>query len=131
MENTGAKQQLTNTKYGYVREVPMAFDAAVERSREALKSEGFGVLSEIRMDEKFKEKIFGLFQRLNPTQYQGTGIGLAICKKIVANHNGVIFAGYVGSLMLAGHAAMPHKTIDPIIVVSRMRSTENPSTPRK
>ena len=34
MENTGAKQQLTNTKYGYVREVPMAFDAAVERSRE-------------------------------------------------------------------------------------------------
>lgn len=57
MENTGAKQQLTNTKYGYVREVPMAFDAAVERSREALKSEGFGVLSEIRMDEKFKEKL--------------------------------------------------------------------------
>ena len=57
MENTGAKQKLTNTKYGYVREVPMTFDAAVERSREVLKNEGFGVLSEIRMDEKFKEKL--------------------------------------------------------------------------
>lgn len=44
----------------------------------------------IGFDEQFKEKIFGLFQRLNPTQYQGTGIGLAICKKIIDNHHGYI-----------------------------------------
>lgn len=35
----------------------MNFDDAVQRMREALATEEFGVLSEIRMDEKFKEKL--------------------------------------------------------------------------
>ncbi|MCC6825814.1 MAG: DUF302 domain-containing protein [Acidobacteria bacterium] len=39
------------------REIACGFDEAVERTREALKTEGFGVLSEIRMDEKLKEKL--------------------------------------------------------------------------
>ncbi|MBE7517302.1 MAG: DUF302 domain-containing protein [Chloracidobacterium sp.] len=39
------------------REIACGFDEAVERTREALKGEGFGVLSEIRMDEKLKEKL--------------------------------------------------------------------------
>jgi signal transduction histidine kinase len=47
----------------------------------------------IGFDSKYSEKIFELFQRLETRDLQtGTGIGLAIVKKIVENHEGQIFA---------------------------------------
>jgi len=72
-----------------------------ERCRILIEDNGIG------FDEKHRERIFGVFQRLHPRDvYEGTGIGLAVCRRIVERHGGTI----------AAHSKPGHGTIFEVVL---------------
>lgn len=70
----------------------------------AVKDNGIG------FDQKYANKIFDIFQRLNDFYtYGGTGIGLSLCKKIMMNHHGIIFAESVENEGATFYIIIPQK----------------------
>jgi uncharacterized protein (DUF302 family) len=57
MKKSRSEHRPTEIRYGYGRTLDLPYPRAVERAREALKAEGFGVLCEIDIKEKLKEKL--------------------------------------------------------------------------
>lgn len=69
-----------------VPKIEIGYEEKKEAWQFYIKDNGIGI------DQKFFDKVFIIFQRLhNKNEFSGTGIGLAICKKIVERHGGSIW----------------------------------------
>lgn len=83
-------QNLINNAIKFHRELPpeVTISAKENSSHWEFKISDNG----IGIDLKYKDRIFVIFQRLNSREiYEGTGIGLTICKKIIEQHGGKIW----------------------------------------
>jgi PAS domain S-box-containing protein len=64
----------------------------------------------IGFENEYAGKIFAIFQRLHGrSEYEGSGIGLAICKKIVEHHGGIIYANGVPDVGAHFTIILPHR----------------------
>ena len=82
-------QNLIGNAIKYRREDPPAIDIRAERRASdwlfSISDNGIGIKPE------YTQQIFGIFRRLHGNTYSGTGIGLAICQRIVENYGGRIW----------------------------------------
>lgn len=95
------------TEYGITAEVDYSYSEAIEKTKEVLKDHGFGVLSEIEVSEKLKEKLgvefddYMILGACNPEKaYQGLQeeyeLGLLLpCNVIVYRKDGRTFVSAV------------------------------------
>lgn len=125
-----------NLGYGYARTLNLPFNEAVQKARDSLKAEGFGVLCEIDIKEKLKEKLgvdFGNYLILgacNPPLAYGAlqheiNIGLLLpCNVVAYEMNGAVVVAavdaakmlsVVGNADLAGTANQVNQKLQRVI----------------
>jgi uncharacterized protein (DUF302 family) len=131
-------------EYGYVQNVSLPFDRAVDRMEGALKAEGFGVLCQIDIQGKLKEKLGIEFPRYvilgacnPPLAYQALqkeiNLGLLLpCNAVVYEHDGEVNVGAVDAakmLSVVGNPEMEqmarqvneklHRAVDSVVQAGR------------
>jgi PAS domain S-box-containing protein len=70
------------------RDVPRIHVSAQQKDRAwvfSFRDNGIGI------DKEYQDRLFVLFRRLHGPEYSGTGIGLAVCKRIIERHGGKIW----------------------------------------
>jgi uncharacterized protein (DUF302 family) len=107
--------------YGYGRILDQPFDVALQRTRESLKAEGFGVLCEIDIKEKLKEKLgveftkYVILGACNPplayhALQEEMNLGLLLpCNVVVYEKDGKSFVAAINAskmLSIVGNAAL-------------------------
>src|SRR5262249_26746213 len=88
----------------------------------------------IGFEEKYLEKMFAVFQRLHGrNEYEGTGVGLAVCRRITDRHHGIITAkGKLGKsatfliTLPMRHENNGHTTIKSLTETSQIRRSMPP-----
>lgn len=117
-------ETLTGLQYGYVRAVALPFEEAVGQMTAALKAEGFGVLCEIDIQAKLREKLEVEFPRYtilgacNPSLahqalQQEVNLGLLLpCNAIVYEKGGKVWAGAVDAAKMLSVVGNPE--MDPM-----------------
>ena len=82
-------QNLIGNSIKYHSEEPPKIHISVEQTDEewvfSFRDNGIGI------DPRYHEQIFGIFKRLHGREYPGTGIGLALCKRIIERSGGRIW----------------------------------------
>lgn len=82
-------QNLIGNGLKYRREEPPQIHITAKRKEDqwvfCVRDNGIGI------DKRYTQRIFGIFKRLHGKDLPGTGMGLAICKKIVERHGGSIW----------------------------------------
>ena len=111
----------TDVGYGYGRLLPIPFETAVQRAKDSLKSEGFGVLCEIDIKGKLKEKLgvdfanYVILGACNPSLAYGAlqkeiNLGLLLpCNVVVYEKEGKSFVGAIDAakmLSVVGNSAL-------------------------
>jgi uncharacterized protein (DUF302 family) len=120
-------------KYGYVREVALPFDEAVTEMEAALKAEGFGVLCNIDIQAKLREKLGVEFPRYvilgvcnPPLAHQALqhefNLGLLLpCNAVIYEKDGAVWAGTVDAGKMLSVVENPEMSSMAAEVTRRLR----------